>query len=90
MNNNLANNKGLQKLVQAGAVGLAFLLIILVAYIFNKYDRMANNHALEFTAAIKENTKTQEVMIEAVRGLEKSLEKRDNELDVLVEYLLNL
>ncbi len=59
MNNN--NNKIIQKIIQAGAVGLCILLIALVGYIFTKYDKMANNHAIEFTAAIKNNT---QVLIE--------------------------
>jgi hypothetical protein len=54
MENN--NNKIIQKIIQAGAVGLCILLIALVGYIFNKYDKLATNHSTEFTAAIKENT----------------------------------
>ncbi len=64
MNNN--NNKIIQKIIQDGAVGICILLIALVGYIFTKYDKLANNHAVEFTAAIKDNTKVQQDLIHLI------------------------
>lgn len=49
-------NGKLQKIIQGGAIGLCILLIGLLGMVFNKYDKLASNHAIEFTAAIKENT----------------------------------
>lgn len=87
MNNNLTNNKNLSKLIQSGAIGLAILLIVLVAYMFNKYDKMANNHAIELTDALRESTRTDQELLGAVNGLSDKIDDLDGSMQKFMEYM---
>ena len=69
---NYKNDK-LQKIIQGGAVGLCVALMILLGFIFNRYDKLANNHATEFTNAIKESTKIDQQLISAIESLERTV-----------------
>lgn len=83
MDNNLINNKNLGKLIQSGAIGLAILLIGLIAFMFNKYDQMATGHTVEFTAVIKENTKTQQELIHAINAWGFKIDEWGDQIDDL-------
>ena len=70
MNNK--NDKIIQKIIQGGAVGLAVILIFLVAYQLKLSNDLVTNHIHSSTEATRENTK----VLEKLSGLiDRLLEK---------------
>ena len=83
------NNNTAEKLAKIGLAGICMALILYMGYQAKLNNDLISNHMNDSTAAIRENTQTQEILIGAVRGLENSLEERDKAMDVLIEFLLD-
>lgn len=85
----MENNNGnkLKMIVQAGAVGLSILLIGLATFMFNKYDKMANNHTTEFMIVIKENTATQERLLGAINTWGEEINDLSGSMQAFMNYV---
>lgn len=86
MNGVNGNNNKLKTLIQGGAIGLSILLIGLIGFIFNKYDKMANNHATQFTAALRESTRTQQKLLDAIDDWGDKIDHLDASIGKFMDY----
>ncbi|HDY66710.1 MAG TPA: hypothetical protein ENH85_02840 [Candidatus Scalindua sp.] len=81
------NNNKLKTLIQGGAIGLSILLIGLVGFIFTKYDDLANNHATEFTAALREGTRTQQKLLDSIDDWGDKIDRLDASIGKFMDYV---
>ena len=81
----MENNNGnkLKMIVQAGAVGLSILLIALITFMFNRYDKLAN----EFTIVIKESTRTDQELLNAINNWGEKIDRLDGSMQAFMNYV---
>ncbi len=81
----MENNNGnkLKMIVQAGAVGLSILLIALITFMFNRYDKLAN----EFTIVIKESTRTDQELLNAINNWGEKIDRLDGSMQAFMDYV---
>ncbi len=81
------NNNKLKTLIQGGAIGLSILLIGLVGFIFNKYDKMADNHATQFIAALEKSTRTDQALLDAIESWNDKIDRLDASIGKFMDYV---
>ncbi len=62
-----------ENLAKYGLTGVCIALILLIGVLFDKYDKLATNHSTQFTAAIIENTRVQQILIDVIENLEEAI-----------------
>ena len=87
MNGANTNNNKLKTVIQGGAVGISIVLIFLIGFIFNKYDKMANNHATQFIAALEKSTRTDQELLGAIKEMSGNFKDLEGAIGKFMDYV---
>lgn len=71
------------KLAEAGAIGIAVLLITLLYFVIKSYNKVIANHIDHFTRALESNTKIIGEITKVMENTCRIMERVQNNLDKL-------